>query len=424
MGDSYRSVGDETSAIRAYRRAFALDPDCARAHVGMGRIYAQTPEHLMEAELCFQTALGIDPDNVEARIGQAVVALTDRDRAEALRRLLEIIAARPQAAEAWLLAGKIAAEDGDLPLAAERWRRFVQLEPGRPEAWLLRRGMYPLNQRELSIRGTGFRCAPNSNRVAYFGAGAVANQQLIVCDLDGASDPVPVCDLEGTPYALAWSPDGSRIAVAVYLRDRSSETRAAAQGAAIYTVPAQGGEKTLVYSGASQTYPSWLPDGKSLCFVAQYQGRSRSLCVAPDQPNAPLSRLTDTQRDAYPQYITWSPRGDVAVGTAYMNRKEQPWALVRWEGGNYADPQVLLASSTTPSLPVFTPRGDMVMYLQRDGASSYDAMVLPVSEGPQSPRLLFRGCAYAPPSMTPDGRRMLVYQRTGLSVVELGGLGD
>lgn len=423
MGDAYRGMGDDLSATRAYRRAFALDPNCVAAHVGMGRIYAASPEHLMEAELCFDTALGIDPENVDARIGQALVALTEGDREEALSRLLAVTSSHPGAAEAWLLAGRVAAEDGDLAAAEERWRRFVTLEPARPEAWLLQRGMYPLREHALSIRGTGFRCAPNANRVAYFGAGAVANQQLILCDLDGASDPVPVCDLDGTPFALAWSPDGSRIAVAVHRGTATVNGTTAQYRCVVYTVSVQGGERTEVYAGTSATYPSWLPDGKSLCFLAQVQGRgSRVLCVAPDQANAPLTRLTDMPTTLYPQYLTWSPRGDVAVGTAYVVRQEQPWALVWWKTGDYAHPQVLLSSSSALSLPVFAPRGDVILYLQREGTSSYDVMALPIAQGPQNPRLLYRGCSYNPPSITPDGQHLLVYQRSGLVVVDLGGL--
>jgi tetratricopeptide (TPR) repeat protein len=423
MGDAYRCMGDDVSALRAYRRAFSFDPNCVAAHVGMGRIYAESPQHLMEAELCFRTALEIDPDNPDARIGEALVTLTDGDREEALRRLVDVTSSHPEAAEAWLLAGRIVAESGNLSKAAEHWRRFVTLEPARPEAWLLQRGMYPLQEHALSIRGTGFQCAPHANRVAYFGAGAVANQQLFVCDLDDPSEPVPICDLDGSPFALAWSPDGSRIAVAVRRGAKSANGPAAPYRSVVYTVAAQGGEKTEVYAGDVTPYPSWLPDGKHLCFQAQAQFRgSRVLCVAPDQPNAPLSRLMDTIPNLYPQYITWSRRGDMAVGTAYVTRQEQPWALVWWKTGDYAHPQVLLSSSSALSTPVFVPSGDVVLYLQRDGTSSYDVMALPVAPGPQTPRLVYRGCYYNPPSMTPDGRRLLVYQRAGLTVVDLGGL--
>jgi tetratricopeptide (TPR) repeat protein len=424
MGDAYSAMGDETSATRAYRKAFSLEPDCISAHVGMGRLYAQTPDHLMEAELCFQTALGIDPDNVDAQIGGALVALTDGNRPEALRRLLEVLDAHPNAAEAWLLAGKIAAEDGDTATAAERWRRFAALEPGRPEAWLLQRRMYPLQERPLSIRGSGFRCAPNANRIAYFGAGAVANQQLIICDLDGQSDPVPICDLGGTPFSLAWSPDGSRIAVGLHRAPATINGKTSEYRSVIITVSAQGGDKTEVYAGTAQVYPSWLPDGKHLCFPASPGRGGRSLCVAEDQPNATLTRLFDVDRTIYPQYVTWSPRGDIAVGTAYMARAEQPWALVWWKTDDYTHPHVLLSSSASLSLPIVAPDGNTVLFLQRDGTASYDVMALPVAEGLQTPRLLFRGCSFMPPSITPDGSQLLVYERAGLYLVNLGGLGQ
>jgi len=104
-----------------------------------------------------------------------------------------------------------------------------------------------------SISGTGTRIA-NIQPVGPGYRGFVEN-------LDGSSS-VAITPLAGNVYAIAYSPDGSKIAF--------TQQDASTFNSRIWTMPAGGGSATGISSSAdSCTNPVWSPDGSQLMFSRQ-----------------------------------------------------------------------------------------------------------------------------------------------------------
>jgi len=104
-----------------------------------------------------------------------------------------------------------------------------------------------------SISGTGTRIA-NIQPVGPGYRGFVEN-------LDGSSS-VAITPLAGNVYAIAYSPDGSKIA---FTQQDSSTFNSR-----IWTMPAGGGSATGISSAADNcTNPVWSPDGSQLMFSRQ-----------------------------------------------------------------------------------------------------------------------------------------------------------
>lgn len=102
--------------------------------------------------------------------------------------------------------------------------------------------------------------SPDCQHIAYIDVGS-----LSVANGDGSSSR-PVFGLVGSSIRNpAWSPDGSKIAFAVWTRDRSQSFVVDRQH--IYTVNADGTNATQLTSGnVEDDHPTWSPDGLRLAF--------------------------------------------------------------------------------------------------------------------------------------------------------------
>jgi tetratricopeptide (TPR) repeat protein len=426
LGDAYRELGEETSALRAYRRALRLDDANVRAIVGTARAMLQSARQRLEARLEFQTALDLDPGNVDAQTGLAELDLAEGDTEGAMAGLDALVRNAPGAARAQLLLGKLLAERGDLQGARRRWQEFVRLEPARPEAWLLQNNLFPVGERGLSIRGTYCVFSPDGKRIAYIGAGAVANKQVLVAATEGTGEPQVVCDVEGTPYGLSWSPDGSRIAVLAFQTAGATSAGKPAGGKTDYrlcTVPSTGGDKVLVCMGQFLGVPSWMPDGKALCFDTWATGRGRTIVVVADKTGSEPSPLFPGKSGPALQSICWNRAGSLAVTTTCDFQVETAYGLALRHSNALGDPKTFYTTSGLISYPTFSPDGRNIVFLQRDGRFNHCIYAMPVADTPQIPRLMMHTDYYScPPSMTPDGKQMLAYGRDGIAIMTLTGL--
>ena len=105
-----------------------------------------------------------------------------------------------------------------------------------------------------------------SGRIAYIeetGVGKNKVSRLKVMDADGENAKT-ITEVNGSIFAPAWSPDGSRIAYSV-LRDKSYQT--------IYVQNVSGGGATSItpYNGTSIS-PSFSPDGSKIIFSGSFEG--------------------------------------------------------------------------------------------------------------------------------------------------------
>jgi cytochrome c-type biogenesis protein CcmH/NrfG len=145
---AYFALADWDSGIAACEKAVSLDPENARYHMWLGRVYGEKADHssfLSAAGLAkkvrseFETAVRLDPDSTEARTDLAEFYLEapgivggGRDKAEA--QVQKIVSTDPVRG-GWVK-GRLAEKNKDLVLAEKEYRGAVEASQGSALAWL------------------------------------------------------------------------------------------------------------------------------------------------------------------------------------------------------------------------------------------------------------------------------------------------
>ena len=421
LGDALLELGRRDAALQSYRHALDINDREFLAHVGIGRVFMVGPDEQLEARVSLGAALGIAPDNPAALTALAELDLSEGLADRAWETLTEVTRAAPEMAPARLLAGKTLAQRGQLTTARQHWREYIRLEPARPESWLLEHNLFPIGQRELGVSGSFFRFSPDGKRIAHAGAGATARQQIIVIPSASPQSPTVVCTVQERLIGLAWSPDGSRLALRSY--KKVTEGGKDRWDYSIWTAPSTGGGLRSIHTGRYVGVPAWMPDGKRLCFDGQIARRGRGMLVADDEPDATPDTLIEPPRGHSVQWAFPDNKGDAMIATSVSYGDARAWNLLLYDMSKRSAPLTIYSTENPLYYPVFTPDNAAIIFLERDGERTYSLYALPVSGERERPRIMLRGAYYAsPPSMTPDGRQLLVYVRGGAAIVSLAGL--
>jgi len=117
------------------------------------------------------------------------------------------------------------------------------------------------------------------------------------------------------PQALSWSPDGTRLAVDVWLRGGYQY---------VGTLDASGGQKTQDYREIHAEWsmsPAWSPDGTRIAFVCYRENENPDICTI-DVHSGKETRLTnDPAMEANP---VWSPDG---TRLAFVSGRDGNWEI-------------------------------------------------------------------------------------------------
>ncbi len=126
LGLECEAVGALAEAQAAYRRATALEPAHADAHINLGRLLHAAGEPA-EAERHYRQALAAAPDSATAQFNLGV-ALEDLGRHEdAIRAYGSAIAAEPDFADAHYNLARLYERRGDKPAAIRHLARYKAL---------------------------------------------------------------------------------------------------------------------------------------------------------------------------------------------------------------------------------------------------------------------------------------------------------
>lgn len=187
LGLARASVGDDTGARAAWRRASELAPGDPTAWVSLAR-YLRSRRDLTGALGALERAVAVAPLDPAVVLARAVVLvdLGDRDARASVRRAAEL---DPRAAAPWITRGELELREGNLAAAVEALRHALELAPEDPAAWtnlgvaLARQGER-VAARDAFDRAT--RRAPQQGE-AWNGLGAL---RLALDDPEGALGPL------------------------------------------------------------------------------------------------------------------------------------------------------------------------------------------------------------------------------------------
>lgn len=145
---AYFVLDNWDAGVKACQKAVALQPSSSDFHLWLGRVYgekASRANFLAAAGLAkkvrteFETAVGLDPANLEARADLAQFYVEapglvggGKDKAEEqAREIAKLDPAQGELVQAW-----IAEKNKDFAGAERHFRAAVQLSKGKPGAWL------------------------------------------------------------------------------------------------------------------------------------------------------------------------------------------------------------------------------------------------------------------------------------------------
>lgn len=159
---------------------------------------------------------------------------------------------------------------------------------------------------------------------------------------------VPLARHPGLNTSVAFSPDGSRIAM-ILSKDGSPD---------VYVANADGSNaRRLTNTKEDESSPCWSPDGRWICFAGKVGG-IRGLYKVPAGGGA-VQRIT-TRGVSNPSEPDWSPDGKWIVFTAQMGGFEI--CVVPAEGGT----ATVLVSGEDPS---WAPNSRTIIFAKRSGGS-------------------------------------------------------
>jgi len=120
--------GKTEEAVAEFDRALALDPYNVQALYGRALIYQGEKQH-QQAIADFTAANGLSPQKVEPLLGRATSYLALDKAKEAAADLDEAVQADPNSAIAWSTRGQVYERLGDKAKAAESYGRALNLRP-------------------------------------------------------------------------------------------------------------------------------------------------------------------------------------------------------------------------------------------------------------------------------------------------------
>jgi hypothetical protein len=213
--------------------------------------------------------------------------------------------------------------------------------------------------------------------------------RIIVQAADG-SDPHEVpAPAPGQAWHIAWSPDGTRLAVAVFDGPRRS----------LWVMQADGSEATEIASGENVSRPSWHPDGTLITYSLERNDRTEVHVTRSDGTNDRVI-YSEPAPGTYAVFsTTFSPDGSRIVFDAGTDSEYDIFVMAS-DGSNVRQ----LTETGTDYNPAWSPGGSQIVFIQYEAISESDVFMMD-ADGSNVRRLTHHGSQSTniDPQFSPDG---------------------
>ena len=213
--------------------------------------------------------------------------------------------------------------------------------------------------------------------------------RIIVQAADG-SDPHEVpAPAPGLAWHIAWSPDGTRLAVAVFDGPRRS----------LWVMQTDGSEATEIASGENVSRPSWHPDGILITYALERNDRTEVHVTRSDGTNDRVI-YSEPAPGTYAVFsATFSPDGSRIVFDAGTDSEYDIFVMAS-DGSNVRQ----LTETGTDYNPAWSPDGSQIVFIRYEAISESDVFMMD-ADGSNVRRLTHHGSQFTniDPQFSPDG---------------------
>jgi hypothetical protein len=213
--------------------------------------------------------------------------------------------------------------------------------------------------------------------------------RIIVQAADG-SDPHEVpAPTPGLAWHIAWSPDGTRLALAVFDGPRRS----------LWVMQADGSEATEIANGENVSRPSWHPNGTLITYSLELNGRTEVHVTRSDGTNDRVV-YSEPAPGTYAVFsATFSPDGSRIVFDAGTDSEFNIFVMAS-DGSNVRQ----LTETGTDYNPAWSPDGSRIVFVRYAAISESDVFVMD-ADGSDVRRLTDHGSQFnsIDPQFSPDG---------------------
>ncbi|HTM01625.1 MAG TPA: tetratricopeptide repeat protein [Candidatus Omnitrophota bacterium] len=136
---------DIAAAVQKYNSALMMDPNDLQANIGLGNLEFDSQQWDRAIEH-YTKALAKDPKNADVRVDRAIAYHSLGQDAKAKEEMLRVTKDHPEHRNAWLNLGVVSAATGDKPGAIKAWERYLQLEPSGTHSAAIRDELNQLKQ--------------------------------------------------------------------------------------------------------------------------------------------------------------------------------------------------------------------------------------------------------------------------------------
>jgi tetratricopeptide (TPR) repeat protein len=131
LGDARQAKGEFDEAIEEYKKAIALEPENARVHYGMGKIYYNEKQLYHEAVAEYQQAIALDPRLIDAYLSLGEMYEEKGLYKEAVASYDHVLAIEPKHPGA-MYGLALSYEKLDVNKAKQQWERYLELATSLP----------------------------------------------------------------------------------------------------------------------------------------------------------------------------------------------------------------------------------------------------------------------------------------------------